>query len=96
MTPERRKNLKRLFAPRHAAFIGGNGAELAAHQCVAGGFRGKIWGVNPKREHMAGQLCFARVEDLPESPDAVFLAVPSAVAVETVDALRRAGAGGIG
>ena len=95
MTPERRKNLKRLFAPRHAAFIGGNGAELAAHQCVIGGFEGDIWGVNPKRDQMAGQPCFARVEDLPEGPDAVFLAVPSGGAIETVDALRRVGAGGI-
>ncbi len=95
MTPECRKNLKRLFAPRHAAFIGGNGAELAAQQCVAGGFKGDIWGVNPKRDQMAGQPCFACVADLPEGPDAVFLAVPGSVAVETVDALRRADAGGI-
>ncbi len=95
MTPERRKNLKRLFAPRHAAFVGGNSAELAARQCVKGGFKGEIWGVNPKRNEMAGLPCFARVEDLPEGPDAVFLAVPSTVAIEAVDILRQVGAGGI-
>ncbi len=95
MTPERRKNLKRLFAPRHIAFVGGNSAELAATQCGKGGYKGTIWGVNPKRNLMAGFPCFERVEDLPEGPDAVFFAVPSAVAVETVDALRRIGTGSI-
>ncbi len=77
------------------AFVGGNSAELAAQQCVKGGFRGKIWGVNPKRSQMAGQPCFARIEDLPAGPDAVFLAVPSAAAVEAVGALRRVGTGGV-
>ena len=95
MTPDRLENLKRLLAPRHVAFVGGNSAELAAQQCVAGGFGGEIWGVNPKRDQMAGQPCYARVEDLPEGPDAVFLAVPSAVAIDAVNALRRSGAGGI-
>ncbi|NQV43881.1 MAG: acetate--CoA ligase family protein [Rhodospirillales bacterium] len=95
MTPDRLGNLKRLLAPRHVAFVGGNSAELAAQQCVAGGYGGEIWGVNPKRDQMAGQPCYARVEDLPGGPDAVFLAVPSAVAIDAVDALRRSGAGGI-
>jgi len=94
MTPELRANLKRLLAPRRVAFIGGNSAVLAAEKCVAGGFEGEIWGVNPRRSEMAGNTCFARVEDLPEPPDAVFLAVPGSVAVETVAALRDHGCGG--
>jgi len=95
MTPGQRANLKRLLAPRHVAFIGGAGAALAVGQCVAGGFEGPIWGVNPRRNQLAGQPCFARIEDLPEPPDAVFLAVPREAAAETVDALRRIGAGGV-
>ncbi|MEE9209757.1 MAG: acetate--CoA ligase family protein [Kiloniellales bacterium] len=95
MTPQQRNNLKRLLAPRHVAFIGGDGAALAAQQCAAAGFDGPIWGVNPHRSDLAGQPCFARVEDLPEPPDAVFLAVPRGSAVETVDALRRFGAAGV-
>ncbi|MDX1575838.1 MAG: acetate--CoA ligase family protein, partial [Kiloniellales bacterium] len=53
------------------------------------------WGVNPRRQTLAGQPCFARVEELPEAPDAVFLAVPRAAATEVVEALRRRGAGGV-
>lgn len=94
MTPRRRENLKRLLSPRHVAFVGGSSAELAARQCAGAGFDGPIWGVNPGRTEIAGHPCFARVEDLPEPPDAVFLAVPRDAVVETVAALARMGAGG--
>lgn len=94
MTPRRRDNLKRLLAPRHVAFIGGSSAELAARQCAGAGFDGAIWGVNPGRKEIGGNPCFARVEDLPHPPDAVFVAVPREAVVETVAALARVGAGG--
>lgn len=95
MTPAQRENLKRLLAPRHTAFIGGNDAAIAAEQCARGGFAGPIWGVNPRRKDLGGQPCFARVEDLPEPPDAVFLAIPRPALLDTVAALRRIGAGGV-
>ena len=95
MTAPPRHTLERLLAPRHVAFIGGNDAAIAAEHCRAMGFDGPVWGVNPRRQTLAGQPCFARVEDLPEAPDAVFLAVPRHAAIEIVDALRRKGAGGV-
>jgi acyl-CoA synthetase (NDP forming) len=95
MTAPPRHTLERLLAPRHVAFIGGNDAAIAAEHCRAMGFDGPVWGVNPRRQTLAGQPCFARVEDLPEAPDAVFLAVPRDAAIEIVDALRRKGAGGV-
>jgi acyl-CoA synthetase (NDP forming) len=95
MTPGQRENLKRLLAPRHAAFIGGDSAAAAIAQCVAGGFAGEIWGVNPRRNELGGRPCYGRVEDLPQAPDAVFLAVPVDGAIDTVAALAAIGAGGI-
>lgn len=95
MTSGRRENLRRLLAPRHIAFVGGASAAFAAGVCAAAGFDGPIWGVNPKRRDLAGQPCFPSVEALPEPPDAVFLAVPRAEAVEAVATLRRVGAGGV-
>ena len=95
MNETRQANLKRLFAPKSIAFIGGNSAVAAVEQCVRGGFDGEIWGVNPKRTEMAGQPCFASVADLPDAPDAVFLAVPSQFAVQTVAELREKDCGGI-
>ncbi len=95
MTPRRRDNLKRLLAPRHAAFIGGRDAAVAAAQCAAMGFEGPVWGVNPRRKELGGYPCFASMEDLPEAPDAVFLAVPRHAAIETVAALREKGTAGV-
>ena len=92
---DRRKNLERLLSPRHAAFVGGEDALHAAICCAEGGFTGKIWGVNPGRRTLGDFPCFPSVSDLPTPPDAVFLAVPSATAVEVVAQLATIGAGGV-
>lgn len=95
LSGDRRDNLRRLFAPRHIAFIGGNEAAEAARQCLKIGFAGEMWAVNPKRRELAGLPCFASVEDLPEAPDAAFLAVPAPLTVQTLATLARRGAGGV-
>lgn len=92
--PELSENLRRLLSPRHIAFIGGRDAEFSARQC-ADQFDGPVWGVNPKRETLGGVPCYPRVEDLPEPPDAVFLATPRVAATETVRQLNLIGAGGV-
>ena len=94
MESQRAENLKRLLAPKHIAFIGGADADYSARQC-AKSFSGSIWGVNPKRDKLGGQPCFASVKELPEAPDAVFLATPKAAALEVVTDLAEMGAGGI-
>jgi acyl-CoA synthetase (NDP forming) len=95
MTPTRRANLGRLLSPRHVAFIGGRDAAIAIGEARRIGYRGAMWAVNPKRETLAGLPCFPSVADLPEAPDATFLAVPADQAVEVVRQLGQRGAGGI-
>jgi acetate---CoA ligase (ADP-forming) len=95
MTPTLRANLERLLKPRQIAFVGGRDAEVAIHEAERAGFTGKIWAVNPRRDTLGGYPCFASVADLPEAPDATFLAVPAAAAVTTTAELAAAGAGGI-
>ena len=90
-----RKNLKRLINPRHIAFIGGHDADIALRACQRIGFKGHIWPVNPKRKTMGGLACFPGVQQLPEPPDAVFLAVPAKPAIEIVEHLATMGAGGV-
>ena len=92
--PASPENLRRLLSPRHIAFIGGNDADFSARQCAAQ-FDGPVWGVNPGRETLGGVRCYPAVEDLPEAPDAVFLATPRAAATDTVRRLAQIGAGGI-
>ena len=77
MTPEQRQNFIRLLKPKNIAFIGGRDAIIAIGEAKRRGFEGEYWPVNPNREKLAGIACFARLEDLPEAPDAVFLAIPA-------------------
>jgi acyl-CoA synthetase (NDP forming) len=95
MTPKQRDNLDRLLNPRHIAVIGGRDAEVAAGECARIGFTGAVWPVNPRRDRIAGHRCFATVEDLPEAPDAVFLAISRDKAIDVVAALEAIGAGGV-
>ncbi len=92
--PSRLENLRRLLAPRHVAFIGGRDAAVSLRQCVAFGFGGEIWPVNPHRDSVEGRPCFASIADLPEAPDAAFVAVNREATVEVVRRLAARGAGG--
>ncbi len=95
MTPKARANLDRLLKPRHVAVIGGRDAETVAAECKRIGFTGAFWPVNPKRSHIGSHPCFASIEQLPEAPDAVFLAVPKEAAIEALQKLNAMGAGGV-
>ena len=66
-------NLRRVLDPRSIALIGGEDAAIAAKQC-ANLFEGRTYAVNPRRESLGGIPCLETVEQLPEAPDAVFLA----------------------
>jgi acyl-CoA synthetase (NDP forming) len=94
MTPEQRLNLKRLLKPRHVAVIGGRDAITVAKECARSGYDGPFWPVNPKRDEIGGHPCYASVDDLPEPPDACFVAVPIAASIDSLAKLNAMGAGG--
>lgn len=81
--------LQRLLRPRSVAFVGGAVARAAREACEAVGFSGPLWEVHPTREGAR-----PRVTDLPEPPDAAFVAVNARATVETVRELAALGAGG--
>ena len=95
MTPTQKANLHRLLKPRHVAAIGGRDIEVVANECKRRGFSGDFWPVNPKRDQIGGHKCYASVEDLPEAPDAVFLAIPKEPAIDCLTRLNQMGAGGV-
>jgi acetyl-CoA synthetase len=86
--------LTRLLRPRHIAVFGGRFAEEVIRQSERIGFTGDIWPVNPGRRSLAGRRCYRDVGDLPEAPDASFIAVPREANVGLVEALSAQGAGG--
>lgn len=95
MTPARRKNLERLLKPRHIAFVGGRDATIAVCEAHRRGFRGQMWAVNPKRADLGGVPCVPTIADLPEAPDAVYLAIPAGGVVAALRELAAMGAGGV-
>ena len=86
--------MERLLAPRSVALCGGVWADAAAAACRAVGFRGRVWRVHPSRPPDAGQHYFRSIEELPEAPDATFIAAPAREAPGIATALARRGAGG--
>jgi acyl-CoA synthetase (NDP forming) len=89
-----RRNLERLLRPRSIAAVGGRFAAEVIRQSRKLGFAGRIYAVNPDRETLAGVPCCARIEDLPEAPDAVFLGIRREATVEAAAGLAAIGAGG--
>lgn len=90
----RRANLKRLLAPRHLVFLGGERAVWAIKTCRAAGYAGQLFAVHPKKAEIEGVRCVPRVSDLPVVPDAAFIAVPAEATTDVVGELAKMGAGG--
>lgn len=86
--------LARLLSPRSIAAIGGRQAAEVVRQCRRIGFAGPIWRVHPRLEPIEGAIACRSVEELPEAPDAAFVAVNRHQTVEVVAALAARGAGG--
>ena len=82
-------NLNRLLNPAQIAIIGGRDAEVALKACQRIGYNGRVWPVNPNRKTMGGLACYPSVDDLPQAPDAVFLAIPPKPALDVVTRLSE-------
>jgi acetate---CoA ligase (ADP-forming) len=89
-----RSPLARLIAPRSIVFIGGLEAETAIRVTRQLGFPGAVYAVNPRRDSLAGIACLKSISELPETPDAAFVAVKREPTVEVVGELARRGVGG--
>ncbi|MCH8303424.1 MAG: acetate--CoA ligase family protein [Proteobacteria bacterium] len=69
-----------LLRPRSVAVVGASAradsiGEWALRNLDLGGYRGKIYAVNPRHEELQGHRCYAAVKDLPEVPELAIFAV---------------------
>ena len=93
------RDLSRLFRPRHVAVIGGGAwCAAVAAQLQKADFAGQVWRVHPRAHSMGenpGQhAAFARIADLPDAPDAVFIGINRDATIAAVAELAAMGAGG--
>jgi acetate---CoA ligase (ADP-forming) len=88
-------NLHRLMAPRSIALIGaGVWTDAVAAGNATIGYSGTIWRVHPTRPSTPSSTYYRTLDDLPGTPDAAFVAVPSHEVPAIASALAAHGAAG--
>jgi acetyl-CoA synthetase len=88
-------DIRRLIAPRSIALIGAAAwTDAVAAGNAAVGFQGTLWRVHPSRPSTPNTTFYRSVAELPEAPDAAFIAVPNHEAPGVAGALAARGAGG--
>jgi len=89
-----RSDLHRLISPKSIAVVGNRGADFAIKESKKLGFNHQIWAVHPTLDKLEGIQCYRDIKDLPEPPDATFIAVNAESAIEIVSDLKSMGGGG--
>ncbi len=90
------RNLDAVFAPESVAVAGATdragstGAQVT--QNLVASFKGRLYGVNPRRPAIAGVEMHGDVENLPEAPDLAVIVTPPETVVETARAFAAKGA----
>lgn len=91
--------LSRLLNARSVGFVGGRTMAAAALRCRQFGFQGPIYLIGPQPADpppaQAKIACFHRLDQLPISPDAVFVGVNRDATLEIVTQANQAGVGGV-
>jgi len=69
-----------LLRPTSVAIVGASArpdslGEWALKNLLIGGYKGRIYPVNPNRDELQGHPCFGSLAELPETPDLVIFAV---------------------
>ena len=87
-------SLDRLLNPRSIAVFGGAAAGELIRQCDLMGYLGDIWPVHPNKTEIHSRKAYRSVCDLPDSPDAAYVAVNRNVTIDIVRELAAHNAGG--
>ena len=96
MTPKK-KDLKALFEPKAIAVVGASRRTEAVgyaimKNLVEGGYKGKVFPVNPKAEEVLGVKCVPNATQLPESVDLAIFIIPGAAVPAELEACAKKGA----
>jgi len=90
--------MERIFYPRSIVIIGlsakvNNIPKLVLENLLRWGYRGRIFGVNPKSDELnvSGIKIYKEVEDLPEVPDLAVCLIPARLVPESVEKCGKFG-----
>jgi acetate---CoA ligase (ADP-forming) len=85
-----------LFAPQSVAIVGqsDDAAKTAGRPLKylrQAGFGGRIYPINPRRQHVLGERAYPSLDALPEVPEHVYVVAPTEPAIEAVAECGRLG-----
>ena len=97
MSAGRSRDLRALFEPRSVAVVGASNdpskwGEWLARSALLGAQRRSVFLINRSGGTVLGQEAYRSLEELPEPPELVVLAVPASAFEETVESSLAAGA----
>jgi len=86
---ERIQRMEKAFSPRSVAFIGASNnmfkwGGIVFKNILIGGFKGKLYPVNPKEETVHGSKAYPSVLDIPGEIDLAVLVIPSGAIPDAV------------
>jgi len=88
--------LSPLFSPQSVAVIGASNRSrsvggLVFANLLAGGYQGRLYAVNPKREQIQGHPAVASIEDVAARVDLAVIATPAATVPDIIEACGKHG-----
>jgi len=91
--------MKRIFSPTGIAIIGASGdpsklGYSTVKNIIDGGYKGKIYPINPKADEILGLKCYKSVTDIPGQVDVAVIVIPAKNVAEAVKMLGEKGVAG--
>jgi acetyl coenzyme A synthetase (ADP forming)-like protein len=91
--------MKRIFSPAGIAIIGASGdpsklGYSTVRNIIDGGYKGKIYPINPKADEILGLKCYRSVQEIPGKVDVAVIVIPAKNVADTVTALGEKGVAG--
>lgn len=92
-------SMKRIFTPAGIAVIGASGdpsklGYSTVKNIIDGGYKGKIYPINPKAEEILGLKCYRSVKEIPGQVDAAVIVIPAKNVADAITALGEKGVAG--
>ena len=91
--------MKRIFSPAGIAIIGASGdpsklGYSTVKNIIDGGYKGKIYPINPKADEILGLKCYMSVQEIPGKVDVAVIVIPAKNVADAVTALGEKGVAG--
>ena len=90
------KDLNKMFKPDSVAVIGasntpGKVGYIIIDNIISGGYKGKVYPINPKSGEIQGLKAYENIKDVPEKVDLVIMSIPAAFVNESIKDCGEAG-----